>query len=492
MEHMSGMTARLERLTVLRSEIRRRTRVPRITGVVCLCALAIGAPACVERSLPAPGHLTVDTDTAAAPVTIRLSASPNSIAAGRYETETLRADLRLGGRDSGFGHVSDVAVYGDGRIAVLDRMARHVKVFSPAGQPLQVLGGAGSGPREFRDPWVLAAAGGHLVTWDNNPNKLFTVFGPTGTPRATTRPPIVGDWFHLPFRGPRIWQNWPYQTPAEDVTRRVAVLDDTTWLVFVQDDERLAAWENEPFPYEEPPVRLVQFDLDLNVIDTLAALNAPPSLVREKRIRDYSSYSQPLFSARPLFATGDGWFAVGHGDSSAIHVHTSNGESMAVVRWARDTLRISREHRLAVARWYVGEHLVKDIPEFAERWEGYSEAERQAVIRDAASGSWAFSDTAPTMKALYGDGDCLWLAGFQPLDYIDGTALTWIGINLRLPGRLRVVRIPRRGSRVRTLRAGAVFTSYRDALGVTYIERYPLDGVERQCSATPAGLLDRN
>lgn len=67
---------------------------------------------------------------------------------------TLREELRIGSADSGgtdaFGQV--VALHTDdaGRIYVADGMSREIRVFTPAGRPLRVMGGEGGGPGEFR------------------------------------------------------------------------------------------------------------------------------------------------------------------------------------------------------------------------------------------------------------------------------------------------------------------------------------------------------
>ena len=88
------------------------------------------------------------------------------------------------------------------------------------------------------------------------------------------------------------------------------------------------------------------------------------------------------------------------------------------------------------------------------------------------AGLMPFADSVPEPMAAYAAGRCLWLSGFAPGDYFDGTSLTWIGIDTE-GGRLwRVIRIPRHDGHVRHMDTTGVYVSFRDSLGLAHLERY--------------------
>lgn len=72
---------------------------------------------------------------------------------------TLREELRIGSGDSSdaiaFGAIKGIEVLDDGRIAVLDAMAKEVRLFNASGDLLEVVGQAGQGPEEFGEPFGL-------------------------------------------------------------------------------------------------------------------------------------------------------------------------------------------------------------------------------------------------------------------------------------------------------------------------------------------------
>lgn len=100
----------------------------------------------------------------------------------------------------------------------------------------------------------------------------------------------------------------------------------------------------------------------------------------------------------------------------------------------------------------------------------------------------SFAELAPTVTAAYGVGPCLFLAGFAPSDWADGTALTWVVINVRRGSLEAVVRLSppefflegsrleaeRHGAAVRAFDSRFAFTISRDDDGAFLVQRYPL------------------
>jgi hypothetical protein len=67
-----------------------------------------------------------------------------------------------------FGRIQDVVVVGanDDRVVVLDGMAKELRVFTPEGELMDVLGGPGFGPGEYFQPVAAEEAGGILFVFD--------------------------------------------------------------------------------------------------------------------------------------------------------------------------------------------------------------------------------------------------------------------------------------------------------------------------------------
>ncbi|MFW6202633.1 MAG: 6-bladed beta-propeller [Gemmatimonadota bacterium] len=393
-----------------------------------LTLVVMSLAACGDRRPPADAASPIEARVAsnADPAIFELTAGPNVVARGVHPADTLDADLVLGGAERGFGHVADVAALDDGRFAVLDRMEKQVLIFDADGGRAAVYGREGEGPGEYGDPWALVAVGAHLLVWDGDPTTTFTLLDPSGQVLATAPMPGGADVMHLPFREPHLRQEWPYQGPPEDVTRRIAAYGEGAFVFHLQPSEVLAALNDEPFPYDAPSVHLIRYDIELRPRDTLAVTTAPPLRSRERRRGQLFRFAQPLFAAGPVWAAGDGWLALGHGDSSVIRVTTDGGEPLLNLRWPARSRPVTDADRIALSRWYYKEHLSKDMPSFVERWERMSQDERERRIRAyALDGRLSFAETRPEITAAYGTGPCLWIAGFRADDFILGTALKW-------------------------------------------------------------------
>jgi len=78
----------------------------------------------------------------------------------QWQTEPALTIGQLDGPDEyTFGLISDVDIDARGRVLVLDRQAQHATVYSPAGEFLFRIGGAGEGPGEFSMSTVQIRAG---------------------------------------------------------------------------------------------------------------------------------------------------------------------------------------------------------------------------------------------------------------------------------------------------------------------------------------------
>lgn len=95
----------------------------------------------------------------------------------------LTESLRLGGADEGptsFDYIKGIAVDTGGRIFVYDRSTQDIRLFSPSGTLVRVLGRVGSGPGEMRDAeGIVLAPDGKLWVRDAA-NARFSIFNATG------------------------------------------------------------------------------------------------------------------------------------------------------------------------------------------------------------------------------------------------------------------------------------------------------------------------
>jgi hypothetical protein len=103
-------------------------------------------------------------------------------AAGQQEVAFTRTPTSFGTFDGpgAIGEVTDVAVFADGRLAVLDRQAGDIKVFAGDGSMLGVVGREGGGPGEFNWPTaIVVTAEGYLLVLDpgNRRSSRFSVQG---------------------------------------------------------------------------------------------------------------------------------------------------------------------------------------------------------------------------------------------------------------------------------------------------------------------------
>lgn len=440
-------------------------------SVACAC-LVVG---CSAAEAPTQ-ELTVLAQDSAGVRIMQLSRSIREVARGMLSTTELEADLVIGGVEEGFGHLADVTTVADGRIAILDRMEKTIWLYDHQGKRLGSIGREGKGPGEFTNPVALAWTGARFVVMQPDPTRALTVLDSAGRQVSTSYPnEPAGDWAMHARRGTLQMLDWPYQSSSEDWTRRLGPFGPDGFAYQIQPDERLAVRFGEEFPFEAPPVFLISFDIEGRIVDTIEVWEGPP-------VRNYSTpagsepqFDQPIFARRPVWAAGHDWYAVGHGRQSEIAIRSFDGTLVGVVRWASQEEPITDEDKTAAALWLkeTGFRDRSDGETLRRNWARTSSREKQRWI-DFHKEYWMWPDAAPTVTGLYGAENCLWIGGFNAADYPDGTALTWVVINV-VEGKLRrVVRIPRGGSRIRHADTEAVYVSYRDNNSIHYLERYPV------------------
>jgi hypothetical protein len=112
-----------------------------------------------------------------------VGACGDSPSTNRVPEWTTEEELRIGSRDDGEQALTEVpflTVDASGNIYVAQPLDRGIRVFSPNGELLRVLGGPGEGPGEFKGIDALGLLGDTLYVSDTG-NRRVTYFGPDGT-----------------------------------------------------------------------------------------------------------------------------------------------------------------------------------------------------------------------------------------------------------------------------------------------------------------------
>ncbi len=95
---------------------------------------------------------------------------------------TMREELRIGSATgsgpASFGQIKGLTVLDDGRMAVLDAMAKEVRVFDPNGTYQTAFGREGEGPGEFKAPFGLMRDSHDRLWVADHDNARLSVFDP--------------------------------------------------------------------------------------------------------------------------------------------------------------------------------------------------------------------------------------------------------------------------------------------------------------------------
>lgn len=391
---------------------------------------------------------------------------------GVVTPHVLESDLDVGSDSGPFDVIGDVAAFPDGRLAVLDAGTDEVIVLSPHGHVISRFGRVGDGPGEFRSPIAILVLGDRIVVIQADPYRTFTAFDTTGRVAATAGAPVSGDWQAMVSHGPRLpVDDWARSaSQSEDVTRRFGVTDDADMLVQLQPDD---LDQRSATRSQRLPAHLLRFDDRFRLIDTLVGFlgieTVPDRVVMAGAVRHPAV---PLFARRPVWASGRGWLAVGSSEDTSVSILTHDSTVVvAAVAWPHGANEVSQADRMDVARW-TGDYTLRYVPSARAAANAMSHKDIDRMLQ-AQAARLPFATREPELMAMYGAGSCLWLFGFAPADYIDGTAHTAVILDVRKGRLVDVVRVPRRDGRIRAVDLTGVYVTYRDSLNVYHLERYP-------------------
>jgi hypothetical protein len=335
---------------------------------------------------------------------------------------TAREDLRIGNATGAgpnlFGDIAAVEADSLGRLWVLDRQAKELRVFDPIGRHVRTIGREGGGPGEFRDPVAMTwAPDGTLWVVDPAAGR-FTVFDSAGLFIATHPRRVAG--YSLPWRGGFGQDGLLYEVAGVPG----ATMDETRMVVL-----RYDAGMEIPDTFPLPSHRGEQFELRRGETTTAAGVPFAPAQVIA------------------LDPRGFVWAGV------------NDRYRLAQLRMGRqmDTARIvelqaapvpvaaaEREEALAGLAWFTEQGGRVDAGRIPSRKPAFEQ-----VLLDAGGGFW--------MRPALSAGEAG--AAFDVFD-----AEGRYGGRIRLPGGMDRVPAP-------VLRRGAIYGVSRDSLDVPQVVR---------------------
>lgn len=426
-----------------------KTRIaPAVSPII---PLLLCLPACTDSPPPEAQILVDETGFSQ----IRLPV-PLSTYLATERPEVLEAVDFLQVNLDTFGYIADIASSSTGSIAVLDRLEKKVIVFDSAGSETARLGREGRGPGEFLDPWAVAWMGETIIVWQSA-QPFLTAFSPTGKVASSPGFVIEGDWQAHPFREPLLRIDYPYQMSDEDITLRLNGIDQNHFGLLMQDNERLTEVE-----IDNRRSYVTIWGSDLSTVDTLLSLPAAPMKVKQLQ-GNISATAVDVFAPRSQWTAGDGWYAFHSRLTAEVSVRGLDASPLLTLSWPDTLMELEWSDRENRVNWMEVDRGKKIPKEGKERY---------------ASEWLTFSRVVPEVTSLYGMNGCLWISSFSSEDYSNGTGLTLLLLHVDSDRPPRVIRIPRRGARLRTVTPTSVIVTYENEVDVQIPERYRVPGLD--------------
>jgi hypothetical protein len=356
-------------------------------------------------------------------------------------TELLKIGTVSGDPDYQFGAIGGFAVLSDGRMVVADRMAQHLRFFSPEGEHIRTVGKAGSGPGEFGPGGmsVLRAAGDTLLVPDWANMQVHQIAS-DGEWLASWRFAPEGGWAVRGWddtpTGRVVSQMTPLRTPDSQVT-------DTLDLVLARD------------------VRGA-------VLDTVARVPSSKFFRRSGDAPEWHFYAgDPDFDLLP-----EGGIVTGRSDHYRLKWYDVNGDLARIVSLAREKLPFTDEDRTLVMNRIDRILRDADLP-----------PARVAQLKSAVH----FEDTYPAFRRfICGPGGTVWVQHVRPISQLSSEEQENFGLAPDPPGTqdwdvfdregryLGIVTLPQRFDFRRVLR-DKVYGIWEDELDVQHLMVLQID-----------------
>ncbi len=287
------------------------------------------------------------------------------------EAWTVEPVLSLGGLDADpeyqFGEVSGVDVDGAGNIYVADKQAQHVRVFSPSGELLRVIGRPGEGPGEF-GAYIggVFSIGNEIVVPDVSSRRV-SYFDLEGAFLRSERFDVERG---IPIR-------WDVAAGRLVAQRRLIVPGDQT------------ASTGDVVVTLAPDAQQVDTILQLPLGQSVQVTGGLPKIVQ--------FMPEPVWDAAP-----DGRVAVAMTDAFELEVHSPAGELEWVASIPSPDVPVRDSHRRAVEQSFREMYRTQGIP---------PNVSEEVIAR------MEFADRLPVVAdIMFGPRDTLWVREFTPPD----------------------------------------------------------------------------
>lgn len=279
-----------------------------------------------------------------------------------------------------------------------------------------------------------------------------------------------GDWRAHVYREPFIDWEFPFQQGAEDLTRRLQPLSDSTFATAVMPNERVAALAGDTSLLSRDFLVVQRRDRSLSVIDTLRVLPARHLRALARRSDgEAPRFAWPLFAAAPLWSTGRGWLATADAVRPELVLTRFDGTARRI-SWRASRRAVTPAERHAAADWTIYYTTLID-PAFGARHRTASRRLRDD-IRARQAQVLPIADSIAEVTALLGHDHCLWVSGHAAADGPTGISNTWLVIDVDRPNIEAIVRVPRFAARLRRVDAHAAYATVKDSTGEAFVERY--------------------
>jgi hypothetical protein len=389
---------------------------------------------------------------------ITLSHSPNEIAKGLASSRPMELEWEFGSLDlESVGSIGDIRLHGDKGLVIADGISDQVLLLDGPGTTPRHIVGPGPGPGETGLVYAVLSTGSHIVTWGASLSRAFQVFEEDGAPRASVPIPVPGDWTFALFRHPpMVWE--PVQMTVEYISDRLVRLDSDHFVHILQDDERRKPNAGVGVPIEDLWTSAILYNLDAEVVDTIARYPAP----RTRYTEIHGTWTaQDMYAGRLRVSGSEHHVAVTHGDSAHVRIvpRDPTGETIRWIRWPSfrpplgpDAVQYQADLQFDIA-------MVRD-PGFVLLWRQASRARRAREMALNFDRLNVIPDAAPEIMNIWSDGSCVFLSGFMYPDSYDGTSSRILGIDLSNETH-EVLEVEQPMFRIRDVHRGRVLVTMR-------------------------------
>jgi hypothetical protein len=333
----------------------------------------------------------------------------------------------LGGGADGFGRIVDAAVLPDNSIALLDAMAKEIRIVDANGRDIRRIGKAGNGPGELRSPLALETVGNDIIVLQNPSNAGLIRYSATGGLLSTHESATGSDLDRFTHR-----QTNPNQLVDRGPENPSLRLAATVSSGILQIGPAMDPGESQP---RIPHGWLVRLSPDFQDRDTIMAIDGAELFIKEALLQTRGSSpvqtvgveTERLFGARTYWAVGPDWMAYGRSDSSRIAVVDLDNNPHLIITWSSGHTAITETNRKATAKWILATQALSSTATMT-RFLGRANIDEGL---DFTVRNTMFADSAPQFARIAAVQNCLLIAAFDPDASPDAVSLKWLAVDVR-------------------------------------------------------------